>query len=380
MKANLRDLFWLVLLAATLTVWGIGHYRKVKEIAESRRNIWFVKIDDYGKPTTAELQRQAVLEKMSKLTDEELDSHLASILTADRGIRQPAYEPCLFEMARRGMANKLQAHYDKLMTADRDRDGVPRFPDNIELLTALRRAQGERDPLTLELEIGRRPSWAANYAGPCLQAVVRNVDVGNEAVFFTDGCDDRGGRRERWRFVLTDEKGQRVADSNYCPMMRGGVGTFGPLQHGETGHRINFFELRKYVAPPSSGRYQLEAFYHNDVGIANERDVSGLIVSKSKPIAVIVRNPSPAAKADRRRFDFEAVAILAACAALTAMSVASSKSTSDRVRTISRRDLCWSALVAGLAVAMWLDQKHQAAKVMHARPHAAAQWSIHLEG
>src|SRR5690242_11724418 len=32
MKLNLRDLFWLVLVAAVFTAWGLDHYRTVQQI------------------------------------------------------------------------------------------------------------------------------------------------------------------------------------------------------------------------------------------------------------------------------------------------------------------------------------------------------------
>jgi len=69
--------------------------------------------------------------------------------------------------------------------------------------------------------------------------------------------------------------------------------------------------------------------------------------------------------------------MLLACAALTAISVAS------RIRrshswAIPRRDLCWSILLAILAIAMWLDQRCQASQLLYGHPDAAATWSIRL--
>ena len=89
-------------------------------------------------------------------------------------------------------------------------------------------------------------------------------------MFFTDGGDDRGGRRDRWQFVLVSEQRYQILISNYSPWNGGGVYTFGPLQFGETGHRFNFFDLRKYVAPPPSGKYSLQVLYHDRHSIADD--------------------------------------------------------------------------------------------------------------
>src|SRR5262249_23633274 len=147
----------------------------------------------------------------------------------------------------------------------------------------------------------------------------------------------------------TDEQGRQVADSNYLSMYSGGLIWEGPLPYGEPGNRSNFFDLRTYIAQPPSGKFQLQAFYHNSVFIADERDVSGLIVAKSAPIAVIVDNPPPHI-AERRRWDArEPLTILAAGAFLSVISMRSS-----RPLAMARRDLCWGVLIGVLAAAMWL--------------------------
>ncbi len=329
-------------------------------------------------PTDAENKRRAAANRFSRMTDNELDACLTSF-QAERHANKAKYDPCLAEMARRKLVDQLQRQYDALMAKDRDQDGFRWHPDNLELLTALRRAQGRPDPLTLEMALDSRPPWRTKYSGPCLQAIVRNVDVGDEPVFFVDGCDDRGGRRERWRFALIDERGNQIADSNYAPMMGGGLGTFAPLKHGNTGTRVNFFELPKYVAPPPSGRYQLQAFYHNDIGIASERDISQLIVSKSEPLSVVVHNPTPRSDPQRRSDSRRPLTVLAGCAVLIMVSVISRMRRSDRkLLPISRRDSIWCVLLVSIAIGMWLDQRRQSKLIFDVRPDAAAEWSIRL--
>jgi hypothetical protein len=126
-----------------------------------------------------------------------------------------------------------------------------------------------------------------------LEAVVQNVDVEGEEFEYTNGCDDRSGRRTRWRVHLTDDHGQRVADSNYDLIgwggEGGGIGTFGVLKRGEKGDWNNWLEIRKYVSPPRSGIYQLQVIHSNE-DIAHEPDLDGLIVWSSEPMSVGVGN------------------------------------------------------------------------------------------
>jgi hypothetical protein len=100
-------------------------------------------------------------------------------------------------------------------------------------------------------------------------------------------------------------------------------------------------------------------------------------VSKSDPVEVIIENRAPAATEKRRNTALQPLGVLLACAALTAISVAS------RARThaawgLSRRDLYWSILIACLAIGMWVDQRYQASQIIHVSPDATAQWSIRL--
>jgi len=53
-------------------------------------------------------------------------------------------------MARRRMAGQLQKHYNALMAQSVGKTGFD-FPENLELLTALRRAQGKPDPLKIQV-------------------------------------------------------------------------------------------------------------------------------------------------------------------------------------------------------------------------------------
>src|SRR5262245_39051433 len=115
MRVSLRDLVWLILLAACLTAWGMEHRKVAKEITECRRHLWFVRPDRGEKPSGEELKRRVVLAKLSKWSDQELDEHLSELQKENRYERRHEYEPCLTEMARRGLVEQLQRHYDLMM-------------------------------------------------------------------------------------------------------------------------------------------------------------------------------------------------------------------------------------------------------------------------
>src|SRR5205085_1571473 len=102
---------------------------------------------------------------------------------------------------------------------------------NLKLLTALRRAEGRPDPLTIHLTLDGPQRFMSKFREPIVKATIENVDPGREAVNLHQGSDSNG---ERWRFALTDEQDRRVADSNFISLtMGGGLGSMGPFQYGE---------------------------------------------------------------------------------------------------------------------------------------------------
>src|SRR5262245_27696417 len=115
MKLTLRDLFWLALLVAALTTWRIEHRERASAIGRLRWEARQIRADRYTTPSREDLNRQAALAKLSQLNDDDLDEHFASLLPRDGWQRHGEYEPCLVEMARRGLCTQLQRHYDALM-------------------------------------------------------------------------------------------------------------------------------------------------------------------------------------------------------------------------------------------------------------------------
>ena len=375
LKLTLRDLFWCVLLAASLTAWRVQHTRTAREINELQEQSW-IHLIDRPSPSSMELRvRMAAMHKFTRFTDEQLDEHLASLLVGDFS-RNPEYEPCLTEMARRGMASQLRAHYRQLMQGPLPISRYLNFPDNFALLTALRRAEGLPDPLRIEVTIAERRSSNFDEKAVYLEARVTNVDVKKEAVYFFQGGDYRGGRRERWQLVLTDKRGRRVTRSNFDPFLGGGLGSLDyRLPAGQSAHDEYGMDLRRYVAPARSGHYFLQAFCHNHLDLAAEDDLKGLIMGTSQLIPVTVTNPH-----DRPPQWFAAEirpmwAILAAGTLLLATGV---RWSGRRLPRVAVRDAVWSLVLAAVVLGYWLDHRHQSHTISRLHPDWKALWTLHL--
>ena len=364
LKLTLRDLLWLALLIASLTAWGIQRGHSVRRAKELKR-AHFLHAPDRELSTSA-VERQAALEKFAACTDAELDQEFTAIALGTQWQHDSKYEPCLTEMVRRKMVNQLQKHYDALMAGG---DTFARFPYNLELLTALRRAQGRPDPLLIEISLGASADANLDPQVPAVQAKITNVDVEKQPVHFTRGGDYRGGRRERWRAVLTDQQGRVVRDSNFLSLIGGGIASIGPFEFGATDSDGHAFDLRRYVAPDRSGKYRLQLFYHNELDLAGEPDMTGLIVTKSNPLDVTISVP---AKKKLLSPGLQSLlAILAAAVLLAAVTFVANKK-------LSIRDTVWACLLIAVALGVWLDGRYWDHQVARRTPDADSSWSIAL--
>jgi hypothetical protein len=276
-------------------------------------------------------------------------------------------------MARRGMVEELQRHYDALMAQKGTQFW---FPYNLELLTALRRAQGKPDPLKIEVSMADPARLGIDGHASVVQASITNVDAGGETVHFTRGGDDRGGRRERWRVLLIDDQGRRARDSNFSPFNGGGLATVGPFAYGQVDRDGHAFDLRRYVAPSHSGKYQLQLLYHNEFSLANEPDVSGLIVTKSEPIKVIIHVPERLSDGPSGMQTF--FVIVAAAGLLTAAAALGNRRRSSQ-SLISRRNLVWLILLAAVALGVWLDDLYCDRQLADLDSDADAHWTIRID-
>lgn len=379
-QLTLRDLFWLVLVAAVLVAWATSHGQSAVEIKELEKRRPFFGLVRSLQPSFEAKHRAVALKVFGALSDAKLSDLLSKMQDFRRYDRGLEYEPCLTEMARRGMREELQKHYDLLMARERVKDGHPDYPENLELLTALRRAQGEPDPLKIHVEL-----WHKDYSGnpstiPEIRATIENVDVGKELVYLSEGGDDRSGRRTRWRINLTDRRGRRIPDSNFSSWGDGGgIGSDGLLTYGEKGSWTNRLDVRSHIKPPPPGKYQLQ-LVHSPHDIAGEPNLDGLIVLKSEPIDVIVEWP------DGVEWDHSMlppIAVLGivsvACLALATRCLLKAQRAAGRIASlIRRRDVLWLAVVVALAAGWLVDNRYLAFEIARLTPDQEANWTMRL--
>lgn len=387
MRISLRDLFWLALLVASATLWWKEHREKAQEIRQTLARDWTVNPIADRRPDHSELKRLAEVKKVARLTNDQLDAHCASLLAAKTTI---AYEPCLAEMSRRGMHEELQKHHHGPQAQRANADFIDRWSSsNLELLTALRRAQGHRDPLRIDVSLSDHWPYGEKPAIPTVSATVTNVDVGGQTCSFLQGGDDRGGRRERWRLQLVDEHGRQVADSNFWPINGGGIFSGIELPFGETGQRPTVFDIRRYVAPPRSGRYQLQVLYHNSVSIAHSPSLAGLIVSKSDPVWVVVSNPEEPATKPKLPIPLPTIAMCIAVGLILATSMfrrathplptdVAERTQCRSAWRLAPRDTIWAVVLIAIACGYGYDSLRQSRYLETFKPHESAKWTISL--
>lgn len=274
MKLSLRSLFWLVMIAAVLTCWGLERTRLVRRTAGTQK-FWVA--DRRTQPTEDSLKWKEALSSRKQLSNEDLAGQ-ASQRQSSNPYSLMEWHCDLTEMIHRKMEAELARMWPSNIAS-----GVR----NLDLLTALRRAQGKPDPLKIQVELPTKTFDGKIVDFPLVFARLKNVD--DEAIGFSRGGDYRGGRSERWRVHLIDEAGHQVGDSNFLSLMGGGLIGGLHLKPGETYDSPFWIDARSYVRPPKSGRYTLQ-LVHTQSHIADEPDLTGMIVWKSDPVPVIVHN------------------------------------------------------------------------------------------
>jgi hypothetical protein len=206
-----------------------------------------------------------------------------------------------------------------------------------------------------------------------------------QGITITLGGDYRSGRSEKWRFLLIDDEGRRVADSNFFSFDdSGGLFSSQTLEHRKKSDHQFRFDLRNYLAPPRSGKYRLQAIHHQHEHIAGEPNLAGLIVTKSEPLTVFVNASETSNSTQVVAALPQVLAAVAACAmlltfVLTGKAQRHAGPAAATRKDPSRRivfDIVWCALVLAIALAWGLDQRHQAFLRTSLRPDAEANWSI----
>jgi hypothetical protein len=237
-----------------------------------------------------------VIAKLKSFTDEQLRRSLEKLLDGSGFREDPLYEPCLSEIVCRGgktweafLKAKLEILTRKKFRRCEGSDETdPGSLYNLELLTALRRVQKKSDPLVVLLD-AKGPLEATPLSLPRLKVTIKNEDGEKIAAGFTDGGDYRTGRQARWRVVVRDAKGRELPIRELSGILiLGGQFTEILLEHGKAWETV--LDLGSFVKIPQPGTYSLEVLYHNTKTIADESDISGLVVSRSKPIALVVRS------------------------------------------------------------------------------------------
>jgi hypothetical protein len=253
---------------------------------------------------------QARIEAVAKVklfTDAQLQQTLEKLLGGSHFRDDPLYEPCLGEIVRRGgktweafLAAKLETLNKKQFKLSKDDDyPEPGSYHNLELLTALRRVQKKSDPLAVALS-AKGPLEASLLSLPRLDVAMKNVDCDKAAVGFREGGDYRSGRQARWRIVVRDNKGVELPEKKLSGVIiEGGIYRDENLKHGKTWETT--LDVRSFVKIDLPGTYSLQVLYHNTKELADASDISGLIVARSKPIALIVRPLVIAVTAEERK-------------------------------------------------------------------------------
>jgi hypothetical protein len=155
------------------------------------------------------------------------------------------------------------------------------------LVTALRRVQKKPDPLVVVLDAKARIE-ATPLSLPRLKCIINNVDSEKAAVGFRDGGDSRSGRQARWRIVVRNSKGVELPERSLTGIIiSGGQCLEREIKYGQTWETT--LDVRSFVRIDEPGTYSLEVLYHDTKSIADEADIDGLIVARSKPIVLVVR-------------------------------------------------------------------------------------------
>src|SRR5262249_27550126 len=208
----------------------------------------------------------------------------------DRAATSAARSRCLVELSRRGgpvAVSFLTRKRDELLApqgagGDRGR----RDESTVEFLTALRRAQGQPDPVPVVVSVpGEGESIFPNL--PVVDGALVYRDVQKTPVTFREGGDYRSGRQERWRFAVRDPRGKAMpVRSHWGSGIGGGIYAMAVLKPGESWGTA--LPMRNFIDLPP-GDYTAVVQYHDEETIAGLPDTKGLLVCQSEPFKLHVQ-------------------------------------------------------------------------------------------
>jgi len=213
-------------------------------------------------------EKEAICPYLKTLGDDELKKTFSALIALPDFRSVAGYELCLSEIARRGGMKWevfLKEKYESLVASQvkpyEDADElVSGSMFNLELLTVLRRLQGQSDPLQIYIDEPEELT-VKGMAMPQLKVKIKNVDVEKAGVGFTLGGNYRSGRQSRWRVLVEDEKGKAVTSRRLNSSMGGGMYREGILEHGESWETT--LNVRRFIEVPPPGKYKLTIYYHN---------------------------------------------------------------------------------------------------------------------
>lgn len=206
----------------------------------------------------------------------------------DRARTADARSRCLVEMSRCGgpiVVSFLGRMCDERVAAQRANGNRNRDESTVELLTALRRAQGKPDPLPIVVSVpDESESIFPNL--PVVDAALVNRDFDKTPVTFQDGGDYRSGRQDRWRFDVRDARGTVMPVKPRQSPIGGGISRMSILKHEESWETP--LPMRKFIDLPP-GDYTVVVEYHDEKTISDLRDTAGLVVCRSEPFKLHVQ-------------------------------------------------------------------------------------------
>jgi len=227
------------------------------------------------------------LEGDSPMSDEELAEALRCRLDGVEGCCYGiVYEACLREAVARGRARceaflrELCGDLERTRTEEDDYPYERRF---LPALIALRRVQGKRDPLALEIQ-GPSEITLPFPEHPILRYALVNVDEEGESFPLSRGGNYRSGRFTRCRIDGLDPDGNPVEVLPDRGGFGGGMYSVVLLEPGEREELS--IPIASYIRVARPGVNLLRVQYHDHETIAGRRSVEHLLVTTSDPVRV----------------------------------------------------------------------------------------------
>lgn len=377
MRISLRDLFWLVVLVALGVSWYVER-RQIQEAAANASPTRFQRQPSRISNRTVARELE-IVQAVRELSNEQLVAHYSPDAKG-----HPAYEAFLLELSRRKMSGELRTIYTAAQqTPTTDPNLPPGTPNsatswnNCVLLTALRRAEGNPDPIRIDIQsLGTNPLRSAT-ASPFILSRITNVDVERERFFVECGSDFA----ERWQFRLKNARGELVPrlERNFTDY--GGMSLSGMLPFGKTDDSTQPFDIRDYLVKPPPGRYTLELLHGNwrfeDGDPLDSQSLSSRFVWKSAPIPVIVAETTLPSKweAIRLPLAFAVAVIVLGIAALVELCLVQPAPNSA---IFQRRDLIFLNIILFMAASWSWDSLLLLQSFEHLELDSKSSWTIQL--